>query len=258
MRNRQVAVCRAWLSGTDEQPERTMEKHDAIEKIRKCLALSKSANEHEAAVALRQAQTLMQKYGVEDGDLLTAEINEAKAKAGAKSKPVKWESQLSTAVADAFGCRKIFVASREAGFWAFIGSDPAPEVATYAFTVLMRQLRKSRTEFQKSHCKRLVPSSKTRRADLFCEAWVAAVRCQLDAFVGTQDNEKALNLYMAKQHPNLSTLTPRDRLKARKLRNGDVNARAAGWMAGKEAQLNHGVDNQTLALDHNNSIPRHS
>ncbi|MCE6577430.1 DUF2786 domain-containing protein, partial [Acinetobacter baumannii] len=32
-----------------------------IDKISKCLALSKSANEHEAAVALKQAQTLMQK-----------------------------------------------------------------------------------------------------------------------------------------------------------------------------------------------------
>lgn len=37
-----------------------------IDKISKCLALSKSANEHEAAIALRQAQALMQKYKISE------------------------------------------------------------------------------------------------------------------------------------------------------------------------------------------------
>ena len=69
-----------------------MDKQTAIEKIRKCLALAKSANEHEAAAALRQAQALMRKYGVEDGDILMAEVSEARVKAGAKTKPVKWKA----------------------------------------------------------------------------------------------------------------------------------------------------------------------
>lgn len=225
-----------------------MDKQTAIEKIRKCLALAKSANEHEAAAALRQAQALMRKYGVEDGDILMAEVSEAKVKAGAKTKPVKWESQLSTTVADAFGCRKIFVQEWKAGYWTFIGCGPAAEVATYAYTVLMRQLRKARGEFQQAHCKRLVPASKTRRADLFCEAWVAAVRRQVEAFAGTPANAEALEVYMDKEYPNLGTLVPRDRQEGKNLRDGDVNARAAGWHAGRQAQLNHGVNNKPLAL----------
>ncbi|MCG8991481.1 DUF2786 domain-containing protein [Laribacter hongkongensis] len=225
-----------------------MDKQTAIEKIRKCLALAKSANEHEAAAALRQAQALMRKYGVQDGDILMAEVSEAKVKAGAKTKPVKWESQLSTTVADAFGCRKIFVQEWKAGYWTFIGCGPAAEVATYAYTVLMRQLRKARGEFQQTHCKRLVPASKTRRADLFCEAWVAAVRRQIEAFAGTPANAEALEVYMAKEYPNLGTLVPRDRQEGKNLRDGDVNARAAGWHAGRQAQLNHGVNNKPLAL----------
>ena len=36
-----------------------MNRDDALKKIKKCLALSRSANEHEAAAALRQAQALM-------------------------------------------------------------------------------------------------------------------------------------------------------------------------------------------------------
>ncbi|WP_054285926.1 DUF2786 domain-containing protein [Gulbenkiania mobilis] len=225
-----------------------MDKQTAIEKIRKCLALAKSANEHEAAAALRQAQALMRKYGVEDGDILMAEVSEARVRAGAKTKPVKWESMLSSAVAVAFGCRKVFVQEWKAGYWTFIGCGPAAEIATYAYTVLMRQLRKARSDYQQTHCKRLVPASKTRRADLFCEAWVAAVRRQIEAFPGTQANEEALEVYMAKEYPDLGTLVPRDRQAGKNLRDGDMNARTAGWSAGRQAQLNHGVHNKPLAL----------
>lgn len=225
-----------------------MDKQSAIEKIRKCLALAKSANEHEAAAALRQAQALMRKYGVEDGDILTADVSEARAKAGAKTKPVKWESQLSSAVADAFGCRKIFVQEWAAGYWTFIGCGPAAEVASYAYTVLMRQLRRARREYQQTHCKRLVPASRTRRADLFCEAWVYAVRRQIQSFAGTPANHDALDAYMAKEYPDLGSLEPRDRQAGKNLRNGDVDAREAGWNAGRNAQLNHGVNNKPLAI----------
>ena len=45
-----------------------MNKKDVIEKIKKCLALSKSANQHEAATALRQAQSLMEKYNIDADD----------------------------------------------------------------------------------------------------------------------------------------------------------------------------------------------
>lgn len=38
-----------------------MDNKTALEKIKKCLALSKSANEHEATQALKQAQALMQR-----------------------------------------------------------------------------------------------------------------------------------------------------------------------------------------------------
>lgn len=45
----------------------------ALDKIRKCLALSKSANEHEAAAALRQAQKLMAMHGLSEDDLGSTE-----------------------------------------------------------------------------------------------------------------------------------------------------------------------------------------
>ncbi len=45
------------------------DKGKILDKVRKCLALSKSANEHEAAAALRQAQAMMRIHGLSDDDV---------------------------------------------------------------------------------------------------------------------------------------------------------------------------------------------
>lgn len=42
------------------------ERNKVLDKIRKCLALSTSSNEHEAAAALRQARKLMDAHGITD------------------------------------------------------------------------------------------------------------------------------------------------------------------------------------------------
>jgi hypothetical protein len=47
----------------------TEDKSKVLEKIKKCLALSKSPNEHEAAAALRQAQKLMAMHNLSEDDL---------------------------------------------------------------------------------------------------------------------------------------------------------------------------------------------
>lgn len=46
-----------------------MDKSKALDKIKKCLALSKSSNPHEAAAALRQAQKLMHAHDITEREL---------------------------------------------------------------------------------------------------------------------------------------------------------------------------------------------
>lgn len=53
-----------------------MDKEKVLDKIKKCLALGKSANEHEAAQALKQAQALMPKYEISDADVALSDIGE--------------------------------------------------------------------------------------------------------------------------------------------------------------------------------------
>ena len=52
-----------------------MDKEKVLDKIKKCLALGQSANEHEAAQALKQAQALMEKYEVNAVDIALSRVS---------------------------------------------------------------------------------------------------------------------------------------------------------------------------------------
>lgn len=221
-----------------------MTKNEAIEKIKKCLALSASSSENEAETALRQAQALMAKFGIDEADMLAAGVSEAYAKAGALRQPANWESRLAGRVADTFGCNIIFKSSyfESIGKWTFIGCGASPEIATYAFEVLFRQLKRQRAEHIKTALKRCKTVTKTRRADLFCEGWVQSVAGKLNSFAGSEEQDAQIDAYMQLTYPSLVDMKTRNRNKSANLSNRDYNDFAAGRNHGKNAELNRGVD----------------
>ena len=228
-----------------------MSNHEKIlDKIKKCLALSASSNEHEAAAALRQARKLMEAHGITDLDIQAAEAEEKRAKSGAKSHPSNWETMLAVKVGDAFGCRVIFSGGHwsRPGEWCFIGCGAAPEVAHYAFSVLHRQAKRARDEHIKTRLKRCKVSTKTRRADLFSEGWVHAVVSTISAFSGNEQQADASDAFTAKNYPALNTLKSRDRNDGRKLRDHEYDDYYAGKKQGNDAQLNRGVGGQDKPL----------
>lgn len=225
-----------------------MEHERILDKIKKCLALSKSCNEHEAAIALRQARSLMEKHGYCDQDILAMDAADACAKAGAGKKPAMWESSLALLVSRAFGCRVIFVAQwYEAGDWQFIGCGEAAEIASYAFTVLLRQAKSSRATYIKDKLFRCKGTTKTRRADLFCEAWVQSVSSKVQTFSTSAKQRAAIDAYIAKRHDSLGSLVPINRNVGKKLGERDLLDVWAGRCAGSEVYLHHGVSSQPAA-----------
>ena len=100
-----------------------------IDKIRKCLALAKSSNPHEAAAALRQAQTLMRLHGIDEDTLELAAVKEASQAVASEQIPT-WDGRLARMVADAFGCRLLIAAWKvgpraNVSSWTFIGVGAA-------------------------------------------------------------------------------------------------------------------------------------
>ncbi len=214
-----------------------------IDKIKKCLALSASSNEHEAAAALRQAKKLMEAHGISDLDMQAAEASEKRSRAGAIRSPANWEVALADKIAAAFACRLILGRSplNGNGEWIFIGTGAAPEIAGYAFEVLFRQAKAGRADYIKSRLSRCKLAIKTRRADLYCDGWVRAVTALITRFSGGESNEAAIQAYLVKHYRGLESTQARDRIGDRGLKSHEATDWAQGRLGGCEAQLNRGV-----------------
>ena len=220
-----------------------MDKVTAISKIRKCMALARSSQPHEAAAALRQAQKLMERFGIENPEVLAAGVGEHWARSCATKVAPRYEVVLASAVARSFGCDFLFVqranpaATRIDGGYAFIGVSPAADVAAYVFGVLVRQLRPARIMYMRTALKRH-SKTKTAAADAFCLGWVYAVRDLIAAVVPSPEQTEAIEAYKRAHYAVTTQFKPRDRTTpdARTLRHA-----IHGIVAGQDAQLHLGV-----------------
>ncbi|AOJ81189.1 hypothetical protein WS86_11605 [Burkholderia savannae] len=194
-----------------------MDRNTAIAKIRKCLALSKSSEPHEAAAALRQAQKLMKQFGIDHPELLAAGVSEEWVKSAAARRPVRYEVALAGVVADAYGCELLFrrqlndTCTAIVGGYTFVGVAPASEIAKYTFDVFARQLRAARRDYIQTKLRRCGPKNKTARADEFCEGWVYAVRQQMQNASRTDEQKTMIDAYMRANHGEVREFEPRTR-----------------------------------------------
>ena len=119
-----------------------MENTPILQKIKKLLALSKSANEHEAALAAAHAQRLLSEHNLamaDVGDTTPPEKADCQATPSTKAPP-KWVVALAGVVAVAFDCR--VVRFRAESKLVFVGVGPDPQVACFTYQFLLGRLKK--------------------------------------------------------------------------------------------------------------------
>ena len=211
-----------------------MTREQAMKKIRKCLALAGSSNPHEAAAAMRQAQRLMRKYGIDEEAVELSQVEQHGASVAARSAP-GWVVMLADVAAEAFSCR-IFFKRRNIEQAIFMGVGAQPQVASYAFTILRRQLAADRQKFyRKTRGKR---ANRIGRSDQFAFAWIAAVSDELLRFADKVPAIVDQAFAMTERELGLVTMKPKQH------GNGqiDLTALAAGERAGSKVRLRQGVD----------------
>lgn len=229
-----------------------MNKKTVIEKIKKCLALSKSANQHEAAAALRQAMAFMEKYKIDADDPELLGIAEASIFGSGTQKPTVFEAVLANSIAKIMGCKVILsgdikitkdLSFKKVAAWKFIGFDPAPEIASYAFDVLYRQLKKARSVFISENLKRVqIKANKVKRADLFCEGWVLEATKLVSDLNPDKEKMDQIQAYVQQKH-TVRNSEPTDRNKKTNTNtNRAQNDLHAGRQAGKNAKLNNAMN----------------
>lgn len=242
----------------------------AIRKIKHCLALAQSANENEAATALRQAQALMREYRLTEMDVKLSDVGEVESALFRTKRRPAWDQHLSIAVAEAFSCTTLrhrtwcSAKGQVIERATFVGVSPAQNIALYAYEALHAKLTQARKEYcsgVRSGVHRSQYSAETA-GDHFALAWVWEVQSKLKALVPQgeddplgstttgkdlveiQEQDKALiSEYLATQEIG----KPR---KGKALEM-DLNAQIAGMLAGSKVELHAGITRggeDTLAL----------
>lgn len=131
-----------------------------LSRIKKLMALAdNTGNVHEAAVALRQAQALMMKYGVAPEAVELAEITSETCRnipSNALSVP-GWLNALVTVVCMIAGCRSYYgwyqhSDRKKRRSVTFYGIGERPAVACYLFGVVCRQLKRDAEHYLHTAC----------------------------------------------------------------------------------------------------------
>lgn len=212
-------------------------KDKLLKRIVKLFALSESDNPNESALALQKGQELMREHGFTELEVSLANIEERRAKINAVKKPPAWMVRLAICVSDAFSTGVLFKYSdlffEKQAFFVFIGDAVKCELSEYSFTVLFRKLQKARSAYlKKLRGKR---ANRIAKADLYATGWVAAIQVEVNRFA--QKKPQAVLAYLEQRCPAKTTV------KQRKPKHGSTyEHEAAGYIDGKQVNLQHGVD----------------
>ena len=215
-----------------------------LEKIQKCLNLSKSSNPGEAANALRMAKAMMKKYGVSVAQVGLSEVKESRLKYHKNHVNRAWESAVIDLIEKVFAVR-IIIGTYDNYYPAelsFYGINSQAEVAAYIYEIVMRQLMRDRREFVKTLPRRMTRTHKIEQADIYCEAWVSAVAGQVK------------DLYQAKD-PRIDEFVQPEKMKEIEIKPRvsssrlfrDIASMQAGLEDGAEAQVFLGVNDAPKA-----------
>lgn len=213
-----------------------MSNQKILEKIKKLMAMAGSSNKHEAATALRQAQILMEKHGINQSAIDLSDISSQFASAGKSQNPPRYHHHLVSTISAAFAVKPIYHPGITETQIEFIGFDEKPEIAKYCYEVLYRQLVRDRKNFLGT-LKRFKRANKIRKADLFAEGWVTAVYTKIMKLAMTEKQSELVEQYIELQHGKTEKLKARKHKEKRE----DSSARLEGRLAGYNANLHQGM-----------------
>jgi len=193
-----------------------------LRRIRACLALADSPEPHEAAAAMRQAEALMRKHGLDRAAVDQSVVEERPASLGRGRLLPPYLMALSNMVGEVMGC---VVYARAPHTAVFVGVGAAPEVAAYAYEVLGRQLLVGRALHRKRRT-RGAAHKRTQRADAWAAGWVAGVRHLVEAI--RPPIAAVIEQYMVERHPGLVEIRKRVVQLDRHACDGYLAGRASG------------------------------
>lgn len=215
----------------------TTDKTKVLDKIKKCMALGESSNEHEAAAALRQAQKLMEMHGLTQMDVKMSAIFEAEVdlpvQAG-KNLPM-YITRFIWLVEHVFGVRTLIEKTLRQSDYSFTLSYCGPkhrvESAVYVHTVVWRQMQREWLKYKAIYGVQRGPRGER---SAFFIGFVNNIQRQVQRMAMTQEESDLIDAYVTRE------CSGRDAMKTNEVEL-DRNALLAGASAGQDFKLHAGV-----------------
>lgn len=215
------------------------------EKLKKCMALSKSPEPHEAAAALRQAQKIMSELGITEDDLDGLEMADAVVKTREGFGRCRTMSALSNMLEDAFGVKAVFEANPGSANRLnvrYIGPRARVMLAEYAHKVVWRAMQSAWDDVLVT---RPWMKGDGGKRQAFHMGWLRSVKEKVEAIAPTESEERAIQRYCDRLYRG-GLVTQ----EAHKRKSLDTSAYLAGVAAAADFSLHRPVEEQQMALEH--------
>lgn len=250
-----------------------------LDRVKKLLELSKSSNPNEAAIALARAQKLMQEHSISVDDITLSDIIEKKEDIPSSLRDKVLFTRLAAIVGKSFGLEWFFTHDYNYSYKhvTFIGPKDRLESACYTYTILSRQAANVKKQFSADERARLrkqfeqgmnelglgnltftsqsgrvmplfdfgelykdeINRQVRKNTKAYIEGWLLSVYNKVVDFASDDKEDKLIECYMKKNHPNLNTM----RRSTRKLTQAQLNAYNQGKTDGRDGfDLYHGVN----------------
>lgn len=214
-----------------------------IEKIRKCLRLSKSCNVNEAAAAMRQAQAMLRELGLTESDVderaATSDVVITKEAFGG----CKYLSQLVILIRATFGVDAVYEQgsgiSRKRANVRYIGPRARVQLAVYTHKVIDRVIRdewkKVRDEYEQQIGARLA----------FRLAFIHIVADKIQHLAVEEDEQQSIDRYKLVKYSNGLVST-----KQKNHKKLNEEAAMLGAVAGDRFEINKPMNEDRMEIGH--------
>lgn len=172
-----------------------------MEKIRKCFALGKSSEPHEAAAAIRQAQKLMEAYNISQDEIMGMEVRDERVVTPEppKRKMPLYLTSIVMICCRAFGCEAVFEwhitdEGRRRQAVRYFGKNNAPVMAGYAHEVMWRAMMRSWKLYVKDNPYDINPNDRGS----FWIGWLSGVEQKIIDFAMTDEEKETIKRKMDK------------------------------------------------------------
>ncbi len=178
-------------------------KQRALEKIAKCLELGNSSNVNEAAQAIRMAQRLMLKYGLEQSDIELIQMGKTSSQTLLAASPADSVIKIIQGINHKFGVEAVLVAHKGLKRVEFVGHAERAVFAAFAFDIVYREMNSAvgmfRNSFEGSGTDKVTVS---RRVTSYAAGWLEGALEKLPTLREGERNDK-MDDYLDEMFENL-------------------------------------------------------